>query len=366
MARRGSFGPLGARNMTRIGSIRMADAARAEFDDSVSADDLRELTKQSRLRVLQCSAPVRDAVWHRVNEHFCAARPDVEIRVYGHYASVCDLTFARFLPNVRRFAADCLMRATGIEAIAEIPDLESLSLGVFDLEDFSVLGRFSQGLQSLSLGATRSKRPNLDPLRRFRSLRVLCLERHSKGIEVLNELRELEDVTLRSISTPDLQYLSHLPRLWSVDIKLGGIRGFAGIDGKESIKYLELWQVRELRNIDVVGTLPGLQNLFLQSLPRIGSFPRVGESRRLRRIVVENLKGLSDFTALETAPALEEFALLAGREQTPRQILPVLKNPSVRRVSAYFGSDHKNDEFSRLREEHGKASFDGWDTFCYQ
>jgi hypothetical protein len=76
-------GQLCARNMTRIGSIRMADPTRAEFDDSVSVDDLHELTKQPRLRILQCSAPVRDAVWSRGNEHFCATRQDVELRVYG-------------------------------------------------------------------------------------------------------------------------------------------------------------------------------------------------------------------------------------------------------------------------------------------
>ncbi len=352
--------------MTRIGSIRMADVTRAEFDDSVSVDDLRELTKQPRLRILQCSAPVRDAVWSRVNEHFFATRPDVELRVYGHYSSECDLRFARFLPDVRHFAADCLTRATGVEAIAEIRDLESLSLGIFDLTDFSVLGRLSPRLKSLSLGATRSKRPTLEPLRRFRALRVLRLEGQSKGIEVLNELPELEDVTLRSITTPDLQYLAHLPKLRSLDIKLGGIRGFAGIEGKESIKYLELWQVRDLRNIDVVETLRGLQNLFLQSLPHVGSFPRLTDSRVLRRIVVENLKSLNDFTALETALALEEFALLDGRKQTPQQILPVLKNPSVRRVCAYFGSDQKNNDFLCLREEHGKANFDIWETFGYQ
>lgn len=352
--------------MTHGGGIQMTDATRAEFDESVSAEDLRELTKQPRLRVLQRSKPVRDSVWSRVNEHFCAVRPDVQIRVYGHYSIECDLTFVRLLTNVRHFAADCLMNATGVEAIAEIQDLESLSLGIFDLTDFSVLDRVSPGLKSLSLGATRSKKPTLAPLSKFRSLRKLYLEGHCKGIDVLKELRELEDLTLRSITTPDLQYLSQLPRLWSLDIKLGGIRGFAGIEGKESIKYLELWQVRDLRNIDVVGTLRGLQNLFLQSLPHIGAFPRLVDSHSLRRIVVDNLKSLADFTALETAPALEEFALIAGRKLNPDQLLPVLKNPSVRRVRAGFGSARNHNAFSLLQEEYGKAYFDGRETFVYQ
>lgn len=344
----------------------MVDATRAEFNDSASADDFRELAKQPNLKVLQCSATVRDAVWSVINEHVCRVRPDVQLRVYGHYSNRCDLSFARLVPNVRHFAADCLMRASGLEALAELRGLESLSLGIFDLTDFSVLERLSPGLTSLSLGATRSKRPTLTPLRKFRSLRVLYLEGQSKDIDVLGELLELEDVTLRSITTQDLWYLGHLPKLWSLDIKLGGIRGFAGIEGKQSIKYLELWQVRDLRSVDVVGTLPGLQNLFLQSLPHIESFPGLTDSTVLRRIVVQNLKGLRDFTALEAAPALEEFSLIDGRKQTPQQLLPVLKNPRVRRVGAYFGSDRKNSQFSHLREEYGKAEVDGWEPFEYQ
>jgi hypothetical protein len=352
--------------MTHIGGIRMADAIRAEFDDSISMNDLRELAQQPRLRVLQCSAPVRDTAWSLINEHFCSVRPDVQLRVYGHYSSECDLRFTRLVPNVRHFAADCLMRATEVEALGELQGLESLSLGVFELTDFNVLERLSPGLITLSLGATRSKRPSLAPLSRFRSLRVLYLEGQTKDIEVLSELRHLEELTLRSITTPDLQYLSDLPRLWSLDIKLGGIRGFAGVEGKQSIKYLELWQVRGLQSIDVALTLPGLQSLFLQSLPHIGSFPRMTGATTLRRIAVQNLKSLRDFAALEIAPALEEFALLDGRQQTPQQLLPVLNNPRVRRISAFFGSERKNSEFSHLREEHGKAQFDRWEPFEYQ
>jgi hypothetical protein len=257
------------------------------------------------------------------------------------------------------------MRASGVDAVAEIPDLESLSLGIFELTDFSCLDGVSPTLTSLRLGATRSKRPSLSPLKKFRSLHTLYVEGHIKDIDVLSDLLELQDVTLRSVTTPDLHYLARLPKLWSLDVKLGGIRGFEGIQGKPSIKYLELWQVRGLRDIDVVGTLPGLQNLFVQSLPHVERFPDLSESAALRRIVVENLKGLSDFTALETAPALEEFALLDGLKQTPMQLLPVLSNPRVRRVSAGFGSDRKNYEFLQLRKQRGKGEFHRWDAFEY-
>jgi hypothetical protein len=351
--------------MTRIGSIRMADSTRAEFDDSAASEDLRKLAEYPQVKVLQCSSPVRDSVWVSLNESFFAARPDVELRVYGHYSTECDLSFARVLTNVRRFAADCLMRAKSVEAIAEIPQLESLSLGIFELEDFGVLDLIPSTLSSLFLGATRSRKPSLSPLSRLRSLRVLSLEGQSKSIEVLGELQHLEEVTLRSITTRDLSYLACLRNLWFLDIKLGGIRSFVGIEGKESLKYLELWQIRELHTADVVAVLPGLQNLFLQSLPHIESLPILKDSKRIRRIVLQNLKGLRDFSALEWVPALEEFALIEGNKQAPEQLLPVLRNPTVRRVVGGFGSDRKNLAFGRLREEYGKVEWRPPELFHY-
>jgi hypothetical protein len=75
--------------------------------------------------------------------------------------------------------------------------LESLSVGVFELRDFTFLNQVPTTLRALSLGATRSKAPTLSPLSRFRALGKLHLEGQSKDIEVLSELKLLEDVTLR-------------------------------------------------------------------------------------------------------------------------------------------------------------------------
>ena len=345
--------------MPRIGSIQLLGSRRAMFDASVQLEDLRGLIKHSDVKVLQCHSPVPAGVWVWLNDVFFSQRPDVELRVFGQHSTECDVGFVRGMTNVRRLAADSLLRARNVDAIAEMPNLESLSLDIFELEDFGVLERIPPTLTRLALGSTRSKKPDLAPLSRFRSLRILYIEGHSRSIEVVSELRELEDLTLRSVTTQDLRYLSPLLHLWSVDIKLGGIRSFMGLEGKESIKYLELWQIRELHGVDVLAALPGLQNVFLQSLPHVETMPALSQSKALRRAVIQNLKGLRDFGAFEGAPALEEFALVQGDGQSPEQLLPVLKNPAVRRVSAHFGSDRKNREFSRLRTEHGK---DGWES----
>jgi len=353
--------------VTKFGAIHLIDPSRAAVgDDAPAAQDLRALAACPTVRALQFSRPASETVWRLVNDEFLAARPDVEVRVYGHYTTTCDLGFVRLIPNARRFVADCLQRATSVESLAELPNLEALGLGIFDLEDFGVLERVPASLHSLQLSATRSKRPSLAPLRRFHTLKTLYIEGHSKDIEVLGTLSALEDLTLRSVTTPDLGFLAGLARLWSLDIKLGGIRDFSHLEGRGSIRYLELWQVRDLREIDFITRLPGLQNLLLHSLPHIASMPEFANAPALRRIVLMNLKALRDLSTLRKLPALEEFALMDGNSQTPEQLLPVLENPSVRSVFAGLGGWRKNAEFVRLRGMHGKTTLDPWSKFAYR
>lgn len=349
-----------------VGSVRMPSATRAEFDDAVTEADLHAMVKLPRLKTLQCSATVKEELWSLLDDVFFSRRPDVELRVYGHYSSVCDLAFAQELTHVRRFAADCLQSAKNVDAIAAMRQLEALSLGILDLQDFSLLEKVPATLTTLVLGETRSKKPHLEPLGRLRALRVLSIHGHNKGIDVLGTLRNLEQLTLRAVTTADLNFLAPLQRLWSLAIKLGGIASFGGIEGKESLKYLELWQIRGLGDVDIVASLPGLQRLFLQSLPLVKALPRLDGNHDLRRVVLENLRGCVDFSALETASALEEFALIQGERQQPEQLLPVLRNPAVRGAAAFFGSQRRNQEFERMRDAHGKTDWDLSTPFEYR
>jgi hypothetical protein len=63
---------------------------------------------------------------------------------------------------------------------------------------------------------------------------------------------------------------------------------------------------------------------------------------------------------------LEEFDLNDAKKQAPQQLVPVLKNPTLRRISANFGSDRKNKEFAQLREHYGKADWTRWEAFAYR
>jgi hypothetical protein len=112
---------------------------------------------------------------------------------------------------------------------------------VWTLEDLGGLQHLPAHLHSLGLGATKSRRFSLGLLTRFPHLQTLFVEGHSKDIEAIGHLAALEDLTLRSITLPDLRALLPLRRLQSLDIKLGGTKDLRLLPEVGRLRYLELW-----------------------------------------------------------------------------------------------------------------------------
>lgn len=322
-------------------------SSRHEFKDPLTPQTVELLVSRPELRVLQCSTPVSGATWDLLNSSFFTRRPDVQLRVYGFYGLVCDLSFVSRLQNVRRFSADALMLATGVEHLVELEQLESLAIGIFDLKNFDFLADLPISIRELSLEATRSRKPRLGLLKRFSSLVTLYLDGQQRDIEVLAELETLENLTLRSITTRNLSYLKPLDRLQSLDIKLGGISDLSGLEDKSSIKYLELWQIKGLSDIGVVSSLSGLQFLFLQSLKHVRQIPGLARLTHLRRVWLENMKGLEDLTAIAGAPGLEEFVHTSAQNFEPDQYEALIRHPRLQRMFVGFGSERKKQALEK-------------------
>ena len=161
------------------------------------------------------------------------------LRAYGSYdGSIRDLEFLRFFPSLRSFWADALW-----DRLASSDGLRHLRA---DLDE-------------AGLGATR--RPlDLAILGRFRDLRSLYLEGQRKNLAVVSTLTTLEELTLRSITLPDLRPLLPLRRLRSLDLKLGGTRDLALLPEVGTLHYLELWLIRGLDDVSMIGRMPGLRS----------------------------------------------------------------------------------------------------------
>ncbi|MFA6087394.1 hypothetical protein [Mucilaginibacter sp.] len=336
-----------------------------EVSKGFKKDDLRPLINDSIISSIQFSSPLTEKEIDSLEEVVFSQRPDITLRIYGHYMEECNLSFLRRMPSLRKVSADCLRNAKEIEVVTELKNLETLGVGIFELDNFDFLYEINPGLKELYLQQTRSKKPKIDAIARFVHLEELYLEAQSKGIDAVNTLKKLKKITLRSISTPNLNFLSGLNQLWSVDVKLGGIRDFNALKSLQNLKYLELWQVRELSDISFISDLIALQSLFIQSLPNVEELPGFNKLNKLKRITLDNLKGLKRLDVLRTASALTEFIYTMAQNQEPENLLPALENKSVKSVFCMFGSDKKNNRFKELANKFGKSEYQ-YNKFLYQ
>ena len=334
------------------------DSGAYSFVEPLRGEEIDEIVSDEGATALitNCTASIK--TWQRINDRLLARRPGIRIGIGGIYSDQpYDLSCLEQLSNVRKVSLSSIHHAINVESVTELPHLEELTVGIFDLTSFDFLRDVSAGLRGLSLGETNSKRPRLRYLERFRDLEWVHIERHKKDIEVLSTLRKLSKVSLRFLSTAGLDYLRPLERLRSLEVKLGGIRDFSAIEGKESLEYLEIWMIRGLEELSCLARLPGLQYLWLEHQKQLKSLPSLKDATALRRAVLIGLPGLKDLHFLEAAPALEELEFHGDME--PEGILPALRNPSLRALNAGLGNAKRNRVAKEWIARHGKEPIEG-------
>lgn len=244
-----------------------------------------------------------------------ARHPTVGLRVYGGYdGNIRDLDFLTLFPWLRRFQVD-----------------------VFELASIDGLDHLSEDVDVLGIGETRRRIP-LGRLARFQQLRSLYIAKHVAGIETVSGLTALESLTLRSITLDGLELLLPLEHLTTLDVKLGGTCDLSLLPQIGRIRYLELWMIRGLEDLDPIADLNQLQFLFLQALPGVARLPSLRNCANLRRVHLETMRSLSDLRAVADAPNLEELLIIDMPHLEPEDLNCFTGHPSLRSATVGLGS----------------------------
>ena len=271
--------------------------------------------------VVQFNTPLTDQDFRRLGE-WLVRFPEMRLRAYGQ---INDLEFLRHFPSLRRFAYDPTYAGESLDG----------------------LGYLGDGLEDLSVGRTKVKL-DLSLLERFRGLKSLHLDGQTKHIEVLSLLINLQELSLRSITLPNLSPLDRLTRLVSLKIKLGGTKDISLLPQIGQLRYLEFWRVRGLSDVEAVGHLPSLRYLFLQTLSNVRALPDLRGDGSLRRVHLETMKGLRDLRPLATATGLEEISLVDMAHLRTEDLRPLVGLPRLRRITIGLGSLRRNTEAQTL------------------
>jgi hypothetical protein len=338
-------------------AYKIISKSRVNISPGISKVELKKIASNVDTSIVQFYENLSEKDFHNLEEYVFRQRPEIELRVFGHYSTECDLKFLKKFPSLRKLSADCLMNAKNVDYVISLENLEELSIGIYNLISFDFLNDINPNLKKISLAKTASKKPTIKSLSRFKQLEYLYLEGQTNGIEEIKHLKNLQKIVLRSITTKNLNFLSGLYKLWSVDIKLGGIKDFSALVNLPDIKYLELWQINKLADISFISELISLQNLYIQSLRNVETLPNFDKNKKLRRIYLENMKGLKDLKSLRNATALEDFIYVMAQNVNPQDLMPVIENENVKKVFAAFGSTFKNDTFNNLAQKSGKEQY---------
>ncbi|HKW28605.1 MAG TPA: hypothetical protein VJT54_04665 [Verrucomicrobiae bacterium] len=294
-----------------------------EIKSPVTPEQLTPL--DGRCQVVQFASQLTETDHVKLAE-FLRLYPQIPFRVYGHYSQpLPNLSFLKHYPFLTGFQVDVyLLKST--EGIEFLPD----------------------SLRLFGFGQTKSRKLSLTFLKRFNQLKDLYLESHSKSIEVISNLPNLEQLTLRSITLPDLSLLLPLKQLWSLDIKLGGTKDLQLLPQIGGLKHLELWMIKGLQDVSVIGEIKTLQNLFLQALKNVTTLPSFRGLPSLRRVTLDTMKGIKDLSPIADAPALEELLVVAASQLKPDDFRPFVGHPTLKSVIIGLCSIRKNEQAEKL------------------
>ena len=268
---------------------------------------------------------------------FLSAYPKVALRVVAH-TEITDLDF-----------------------LQHFPFLESFDFELYGLKNLDGLRYLPENLRFLFVGQTKG-RFSLKFLTRFPQLETLFVEGHSKDFEAVGTLKGLRDLTLRSITVPSLEPLTGLSELWSLDIKLGGTKNLEALHRLPNLKYLELWMIRGLNDLDPIADVIGLQYLFLKDLARVTRLPAMRKLNQLRRVDLVGLRALRDLSPLMEASSLEELHVYEAGQMQPEDFAVLRGHPALQRFSGGAGSLRKTREIKQMlglpQATRGKGDFD--------
>lgn len=237
--------------------------------------------------------------------------------------------------------------AGDLDFIEHFPQLRAIDILNFEFNDFDGLSDLPTTIEEIRLSQTRSTRLSLGFLERHRSLKRLYIESHTKSIESIAALENLEELTLRSITLNNLEILTQLHSLLSLDIKLGGTKQMDALPRIGKIRYLELWQIRGLTDLSAIGDMQTLQFLFLEQLKNVSALPSFRNLTRLRRVALSGMKGLTNLRPVADAPNLEELGVYGVRHLQLSDFQPFLNHPSLKAANIGLGSQSKNDAIEK-------------------
>ena len=277
---------------------------------------------------LNCSESLSEVDCGVVNA-FLETNPDQTLRIYKQQDTAWDFN---------------------LQFIASLPALRHLWLvaDAGDLNNLEVLRGLPQELKSLIL----------DTVARYSDK---ALDKPKTHVEVLSCLRELEDLTVCGKLT-DVDFLASMtalrtlalwrnklkslcgigsaPGLEHLVLKSPGPRSVGPLSHLQRLKSLEVWDQRNLCDLNELAALPSLARLWLLSCSNDLPIPSLHGFQSLRVLVLHSNSMLENLASIAQAPALQCLVLSNSPVfYSVESLKPLAGHPTLRELRICSNND---------------------------
>jgi hypothetical protein len=290
-------------DMLKVDGFRVTDPATLS-----SAQIVKACARHGQLVVQFSNSNAYDTRSLKALNEACSTEAHrLEVRFYGHYQTGFDASVLAALPEVRTLSIDCLHHITNEDELGRLPNLKSLSFGVFEFDRPDFPASLPLGsLEQLALIETRKRNFNLSALAKCVALRELFINGHSKGISAIATLPRLGKLTLSGYAkTGVLDFIKTMPALESLTLVLGGRPDIDDLTS-DTLKTLQILRVKGLSSLGDLSRFPALCALRIEDQLRLDRLDLAGAD--LQRLSLFNCRNLAELPGLEKQNQLREFS----------------------------------------------------------
>lgn len=319
--------------------------SRINNPDTVNEDTLLSAIGSWGLPTIQFSKPGQStALLKSINALCKVFGKKLPIRFYAHYQNDFDASVLEHLPDVQCLLVDCLHEIFNPEKLFELPKLRKLSFGVYNYHAQDFLNKLDIGkLEQLTIGETKKRNFDLSPLREGNQIRSLSVVGHSKNINVIGEMDNLEALSLHSIGKKfSLDFVSNIAKLKTLKITLGGRENIDEIN-HPLLRELEIIRIRGFNDLGDLSRFPHLRRLNIEDQIKILSISL--QTPHLNELKVLNCKSLNKLNGLEALKKINH--LRCSMTSLDYENISQLNWATSLKVLALYSGNNKRDKALR-------------------
>lgn len=211
-------------------------------------------------------------------------RPEIELRFYGDYSE---------------------------ELIdwGSLIEIQNLQIDLWETNDLQEVSRL-RNLKRLGITKNVKSKVSLEILEPLKNLKTFYTS-ISKDLETISKLPNLEFLSLNEIKKNNLDFLTNLKNLQDLWLSMGSFNDFSGLPRIESLKRLQVHQVRGFDSEIINPVLENCKQLLalkLDNLKNIHNLEFIPSMSRIKYLSMEGIKNLDTYAPIKNSKTMETIA----------------------------------------------------------